>query len=58
MKSEFFRAMSDSPLLVLPVVSLLLFAGVFTAIVWRTCRRPADTYAGEAALALAKEEKS
>lgn len=49
MAHDFFAA---SPLLVLPIISLLVFAGVFLLVTWRTMRTPKDEISSRASLPL------
>ena len=49
MYREFF---AQSPVLALPILSLLIFIAVFAGIVLRTLRRRPATFAGVAALPL------
>jgi cbb3-type cytochrome oxidase subunit 3 len=46
---------AESPLLALPILSLLIFLGVFLVVSYRTYRRSASEYAHEAALPLADD---
>ncbi len=50
--------LAQSPLLALPIAALLIFFGVFVAIVVRTMTTRAPAYAPAAALPLENEEAS
>jgi hypothetical protein len=47
----------NSPLLVLPLLALAIFLGVFVVTLARTYRRGAGEYEGVAALPLAKDDE-
>lgn len=49
MAHDFFAA---SPVLTLPILGMLLFAGVFLAITWRVLRTSEDEIASQASLPL------